>query len=75
MNLFRSEDHVKSWSLYEAASAESIMPLSDWAETFSGPLFRNRLEPNYLSRIPDYAPELFKALQKFGKSGPFWMPT
>jgi hypothetical protein len=74
MNLFRSEEHVKSWSLYDPVSAESIMPLSKWATVFSGPLFRNRLKSDYLSRMNEYAAELFSSLKKFGKAGPFWTP-
>jgi hypothetical protein len=74
MNLFRSEEHVKNWSLYDSISAESIMPLSNWAQAFSGPLFRNRLEPDYLARVKEYAPELFLSLKKFGKAGRFWTP-
>ena len=72
MNLFRSEEHVKSWSLYDPISEDAIMPLVDWALAFSGPLTRNRLEPDYLSRIQEYKSELFIALQKLGRTGPFW---
>jgi len=74
MNLFRSEEHVKSWSFYDPVSAESIMPLSQWATVFSGPLFRKRLEPDYLSRLNEYASALFLALKEFGKAGSFWNP-
>ena len=74
MNLFRSEEHVKNWSQYDAVSAESIMPLADWALAFSGPLFRNRLAPDYLSRIQEYASQLFLSLAKLGKVGAFWTP-
>jgi hypothetical protein len=74
MNLFRSEEHVKNWPLYDPISAESIMPLSDWALAFSGPLFKKRMEPDYLSRKGEYAPELFLTLQKLGKAGAFWTP-
>ncbi len=74
MNLFRSEEHVKNWALYDSVSAESIMPLANWATAFSGPLFRNRLEPDYLSRVNEYASELLLALKKLGKAGPFWTP-
>jgi hypothetical protein len=74
MNLFRSEEHAKNWSFYDPVSAESIMPLSDWAFAFSGPLFRNRLKPDYLSRVKEYAPELFLSLKKLGRAGPFWIP-
>jgi hypothetical protein len=74
MNLFRSEEHVKSWSLYDRVSAESVMPLSAWATVFSGPLCRRRLEPDYLSRVNEYAGELFSSLKQAGKAGPFWTP-
>jgi hypothetical protein len=74
MNLFRSEEHVKNWPLYDSLSAESIMPLSEWATVFSGPLFRNRLEPDYLSRVKEYASEMLLSLKKLGKAGPFWTP-
>jgi len=74
MNLFRSEEHVKNWSSYDPVSAESIMPLSNWAQAFSGPLHRNRLEPDYLIRVKEYASELFLLLKKFGKAGSFWTP-
>lgn len=50
------------------------MPLSSWAQAFSGPLHRNRLEPDYLSRVQDYAAEMFLLLKKLGKAGPFWTP-
>ena len=70
MNLFRSEEHVKNWSHYDTVSAESIMPLSIWATAFSGRLFRNRLEPDYLTRVMDYADEMLVSLRKLGKADP-----
>ena len=51
MNLFRSEEHVKNWSLYDPVTSESIMSLSNWAMVFSGPLHTKRLQPDYLSRM------------------------
>lgn len=74
MNLFRSEEHVKNWSVYDSASAESIMPLSDWASVFGGHLCRNRLQPDYVSRVNEYASELLLSLKKLGKAGYFWTP-
>ena len=74
MNLFRSEEHVKNWSHYDSISAESIMPLSKWAAVFSGPLFRNRLKLDYLSRVNEYASSMFLSLKELGKAGPFWTP-
>jgi hypothetical protein len=74
MNLFRSEEHAKHWLDYDPVSAESIMSLSNWATAFSGPLHRNRLRPDYLSRLHEYASALFSSLKKLGKEGPFWTP-
>jgi hypothetical protein len=65
---------VKSWSQYDPVSAEAIMPLDDWALAFSGPLFRKRLEPDYLSRAQEYSGALMATLQAAGKTGSFWMP-
>ena len=50
------------------------MPVSDWARAFSGPLHRNRLQPDYLARVKEYASELMSSLKELGKSGPFWTP-
>jgi hypothetical protein len=75
MNLFRSEEHVKNWSLYDPASADAIMPLADWALVFSGPLMRNRLKPDYLAHVQEYTPEIFHALRNLGKTGPFWQSS
>jgi hypothetical protein len=74
MNLFRSEEHLRNWSFFDSASAESIMSLANWAKVLSGPLFRNRLQPDYLARVHEYASELFVSLKELGKEGPFWTP-
>ena len=57
MNLFRSEEHVRNWSLYAPESADGIMPLADYAILFSTGLFRERLQPDYLLRLPQFMPE------------------
>lgn len=72
MNLFRSKEHVTNWSLYDPVSEESIMPLTDWAQLLSLPLFTQRLERDYLSRISEYISEFFAELRRRGKMGPFW---
>ncbi|MCL5405974.1 MAG: hypothetical protein M1398_04515 [Deltaproteobacteria bacterium] len=74
MNLFRSEEHVKNWPVYDPVSAESIMALADWALVFSGPLMKRRLDPDYLARVKEYGDELFLSLKRLGKAGPFWSP-
>jgi DNA replication protein DnaC len=49
-----------------------IMPVSDWAQVFSGPLFRNRLEPDYLKNGDKYFQEYQADLRNHGKQSPFW---
>jgi len=46
------------------------MPMADWALVFSGPLFRNRLQPDFLSRNEEYLSEFLVTLQKLG----IWSP-
>jgi hypothetical protein len=74
MNLFRSEEHVRNWSLYDSESADGIMPLRDYATLFGTGLFRQRLEPDYVLRLPQLAIEWMTALAKLGKTRPFWRP-
>jgi hypothetical protein len=49
-----------------------IMPITDWAQVFSGPLFRNRLDDYYLANADDYLKEYHNALRQVGKTSPFW---
>ncbi|TFH37426.1 MAG: ATP-binding protein [Anaerolineales bacterium] len=72
MNIFRSEEHVKSWPLYFRMAEDYIMPVADWAEVFSGPLFRRRLEPDYLENAEEYFRVFRESLRAFGKQSPFW---
>ncbi len=72
MNLFRSKEHVKNWSSYDPISEEAIMPLADWAMVFSGPLFRNRMEPDCLSKGDVYWADFSRRLTKLGKKGWAW---
>jgi hypothetical protein len=75
MNLFRSEEHTRNWSLYDPESADGVMPLRDYATLFASGLFRERLEPDYVLRLGKLAPEWVAALVKLGKTGPFWRLT
>lgn len=72
MNLFRSEEHVHNWTAYDAGSADGTMPLRDYATLFGVGLFRERLAPDYLLRMPQLAGEWLATLVKLGKTGPFW---
>ena len=54
MNLFRSEEHVKSWSNYNPDSERSILPIADWAYAMGSPVFSKRLDDDYLEETEPY---------------------
>ena len=70
MNLFRSEEHVKNWSLYFQASDDYVMPVSDWADVFSVSLFRNRLDLDYFDQAQSHLRHYQDALLAKGKAAP-----
>ncbi len=72
MNFFRSEEHVKRWQLYARGAEDYVMPVTDWARVFSGPMFRNRLEPDYLDHGGEYLQRYHDDLHEFGKTSPLW---
>ncbi len=72
MNLFRSEEHVRTWSMYDPESADGTMPLRDYATLFAGGLFRERLAPDYVLQMPQLLPEFIGTLAQLGRTGRFW---
>ena len=71
MNLFRSEEHVRNWSGFKPNTEAGINKLSDVVGLFSVNFFTKRLEPDYVSRMPEYLMELVGILQGMGE---FWAP-
>ena len=71
MNLFRSEEHVRTWSGFKADTEEGINPLSNVAGLFSINFFNKRLDPDYVSHLQEYLMELIGALKGMGS---FWQP-
>ena len=72
MNLFRSEEHVRNWSGFEAGTEEGMIPLNDLVKLFSGNYFRRRLDGDWVSRSGQYAMEMIASFKEIGKTGPFW---
>lgn len=72
MNLFRSEEHARNWASFAEGTEEGITPLPDMVRLFSGPYFRRRLDPDYVSRMFEYAGEMIEVMNAIGKTGPFW---
>jgi hypothetical protein len=72
MNLFRSEEHVRRWALFDSASEDGIRPIVDFATLFGLPMFRERSAPDYLQRLPALRQERLAAAERFAKGSPFW---
>jgi class 3 adenylate cyclase len=70
MNLFRSEEHVRNWSLYSRSGDDYIMSVLEWATVFTASLFRNRLDQDYLAHADEYLMDYRHALKAMGKSIP-----
>ena len=63
---------MKRWSLYYSTAEDYIMPVSDWAMVFSSPMFRRRLDPDYLAKSEEYLAIYHTELKELGKASPFW---
>jgi hypothetical protein len=75
MNLFRSEDHVRRWSLLDAGAAAGIAdPRRLRAEVFSLPRYTRRLDPNYLDRVGEHSAGLPDALRRLSEDE-WWAPA
>lgn len=72
MNFFRSEEHVKKWSLYSPLGEDYILPVTDWARIFSSKIFKQRLSSEYLNNFDEYIQDYHLALKDIGKTSPFF---
>lgn len=73
MNLFRSEEDIRSWSRFDPRAEEGIIALHDGLKLMSGRYFRNRLDTDWVSHKESYSLELSAAVKEIGKTGPFWV--
>ncbi len=72
MNLFRSEETVTGWSQTAHGSEEGILPVLTWARMFSADLFRRRLDPDYLSKVPEYLGAMMALMAELDMKGPYF---
>jgi len=72
MNLFRLEEHVRRWVLFDPASEDGIRALVEFATLFGLPMFRERSAPDYLQRLPALRQQRLAAAERFAKGSPFW---
>ncbi len=76
MNLFRSEEHVRSWSQFNPDSTSAISTLEDEVTLFNIKSNKHKLDGDYISQwLPKQAGERASAAQQMGKTGPFWPGT
>ena len=76
MNLFRSEEHVRSWALFNPESVDGLIALPDLAALFGTDSRRHWLDDDYLSHwFPQRAHERREVLERIGKAIPFWLGT
>jgi len=74
MNLFRSEEHIRTWTRFDHANAEGIIQLPELVKLFSGDFFQKRLSLDYVSRHRDYLGTFVAAIMEIAKTRPFWVP-
>lgn len=76
MNLFRSEEHVRRWVLFDPSSEEGIRPVFDLAAiVFVLPRCRERLTSDYLLRAGELSRDLPSRFEQLGRAAPFWRLT
>ena len=76
MNLFRSEEHVRSWSQFNPESTSAISPLKEEVIYFGLESNKHKLDDDYISQwAPKLPDERAEAAQALGKSGLFWPGT
>ena len=76
MNLFRSEEHVRRWSLFNPASMDGFIGLPELAGFFGTESRHHMLDVDYLSTwYPKRAAERRAFLERIGKAAAFWLGT
>lgn len=76
MNLFRSEEDVRRWPLFDSTSEDGLITLADLLVLFGTESRRHLLDGDYLERWAGQRwPERRDALLLIGKANPYWMPA
>lgn len=76
MNLFRSEEHARRWSLFNPVAGDGFIGLPELAAFFGTESRHHMLDADYLSAwYPKRAAERRTFLERIGKAVPFWLGT
>ena len=66
---------MKNWSGFKAGTAEAILPVADIMTILGTPRHRARLNGNFVSSSPQYAPLFFQRLKEVTRNASFWDPA
>jgi len=74
MNIFRSKEHARNWSEFEAGTEDGIISLQDGASLMGTPRHSERLSGRCISSAPDHRPKFYEHVRKVTNNSPFWAP-
>ena len=72
MNLFRSKEHVMQWSQFKPGTEAGILTLADAMRVMSTPRHRDRMRPDYVSRLAETVPAFVQRLLEVSHDSPHW---
>lgn len=72
MNLFRSKEHVRTWSGFTPGTEAGILSLADALRVMSTPRHSGRLNGRYVSTLPETVPAFVQRLLEVSNNSPFW---
>ena len=72
MLFFRSEEHLRKWEGFQEKRKGGIIALADLMRLFSGPYFKNRTQPDYVSHMSEYMAEMISTLDTLENAGEHW---
>jgi len=65
---------VRNWTEFQKGTEEGILPLAAVLAIMSTPRHSAKLEGNYISSAPGYAPAFFQRLKEVTGDSQFWNP-
>ncbi len=70
MNLFRSEEHARNWTGF--GDEAGLLPLEDLLTIYNIARYRERLNGEYITNLPEYMKERAVVHKAVTKDHPFW---
>jgi len=61
-----------NWSQFKKGTEAGMLSVGDAMRVVSTPRHRNRLNPNYVSKLPETAPGFVARLLEVTNNSPFW---